>query len=368
MKTENFTGMRNANQLQTLNGNCLELHPIHLELKVGEVKNDLRYLWHLGPSYFRANVYTYKNAQLQAFTENAFLLWLCRDVVFADSRLFLATVFAGNSVFPGSHLEDMYPTLGAMLEWWEKCKDAHIKPFGVDELMFRYQGGGPVAPKECYSVNVLGNIGKRDSSSFWGEWRQLKEINQRYHSLRANYEAHSMERVVRIISKKCPDKMYIVEKWRHKVDVAYWVNEATTRLVEAEENEHLYYTALIDPHRQKLLAMDTRYKELHKEARDIKAEYSDLEALVRSHKMTQEELLAQWLPLKKKRSHLFNQARNLLFSTLKETFPNLVKSYKDAKDLYPRIEKHLCNDKPIIINLITSTYLYYKKIKELLYI
>lgn len=349
MNTENFSKMRNVNQFQTLNGNCLDLYPIHLQLNKGGVINDLRYLWHFGTSYFRANVLTYCYPQLQVFTQNAFLLWLCRDVVFANSRLFLATVFAGNSVFPGSHLEDMYPTLGAVLEWWEKCSNAHIKPFEVDELMFRYQGGGPIAPKVCYSVNVLGNIGKRESNSFLGDWRTLKEINQRYHTLRANYESHSMEKVVRIISKKCPDKMYIVEKWRHKVEVDYWMREATTRLVEAEENEHLYYTALIEPHRQKLLAMDTRYKELHKDARDIKAEYSGLEAQVHSHKMTQEELLAQWLPLKKKRSHLFNQARKLLFCTLKEAFPNLVKSYNDAEELYQKIEKHLYNDKPVII-------------------
>lgn len=44
MKAENFTGMRNVNQFLTLNGNCLGLHLTHLELKEGEVKNDLRYL------------------------------------------------------------------------------------------------------------------------------------------------------------------------------------------------------------------------------------------------------------------------------------------------------------------------------------
>jgi hypothetical protein len=164
--------------------------------------------------------------------------------VFANSRLFLATVFAGNSVFPGSHLEDTYPTLGAVLEWWEKCTNAHIKPFKVDELMFRYNGGGPIASKVCYSVNVLGNIGKRESNSFFEDWRTLKEINQRYHTLRANYESHSMEKVVRIISKKCPDKMYIVEKWRHKVEVDYWVKQANEHCLQAMYYKDLYDAAI----------------------------------------------------------------------------------------------------------------------------
>ena len=349
MKTESLAGMKNVNQFQTLNGNCLDLHPIRLQLNKGGLINDVRYLWHFGTSYFRATVATYSQTQLHAFTQNAFLLWLCRDVVFTDSRLFLATVFAENSVFPGSHLEDTYPTLGAVLEWWEKCTNAHIKPFGIDELVFVYHGGGPVAPKVCYSVNVLGNIGKRESNSFFEDWRSLKEINQRYHTLRADYQSHSMEKVVRIIAKKCPDKMYIVEKWRRKVEVDHWVREATERLLQAEEYEHLYYTAIIEPYRREMLAMDARYKELLGEAKEIAAKYGVLEAQVHAHKMTQEELLEQWVPCKRKRTHLLNKAQVLLFKTLKDAFPDLVKSSNDAKELYPKIEKHLYTDNPVII-------------------
>lgn len=344
----------NGIHFQVMNGNNLELHPVKEPNEPNEnLTGDYHQIWKYLPSSMRKGlsarqVLIWERDQLKAFTDNAFLLWLARDIIYSDSRLFLATVFAGNHTWPCTHPEAQYPTLGAMLEWWESCSSAHLQPFDEEELLIKFHGGGP-EPKECYSVNVLGHVGVRKSSSFMDDWHAFTEINRRYHSLRRENESYSMSMVVSIITERCPHLLYEFERMRHEADNLYNNREIMERMVEVEEYEHLYYNAIIEPHRVEITQMITQCTRLEGEAIQIAARYVELEQQVKLHKITQSELLEQWLPLKKKRASLLNQSQRLLFQTFRDAFPNLVKTPRDARDLYPKIEKHLYYKNPLVL-------------------
>lgn len=336
----------NGTLFQVMNGNSLQLHPVKEPNEPNEnLTGDYHQIWNYLPSSLRKGmsarqVLIWERDQLRVFTDNAFLLWIARDIIYSDSRLFLATVFTGNHTWPCTHPETKYPTLGAMLEWWECCSSAHLKLFDEEELLIKFHGGGS-EPKECYSVNVLGHVGIRKSTSFMDDWHSLVEINSRYHTLRREHEAYSMSEVVSIITEQYPRLLYEFECMRHEADNLYNNREITEWMVEAEEYEHMYYDAIIEPHRSEIAQMITRCKKLESEAIQIAVKYKELEEQVKNHQITQNELLEQWLPLKQQRASLLNQSQRLLFLTFRDAFPNLVKTPRDARELYPKIEKHL---------------------------
>jgi len=344
----------NGTLFQVMNGNSLQLHPVKEPNEPNEnLTGDYHQIWNYLPSSLRKGmsarqVLIWERDQLRVFTDNAFLLWIARDIIYSDSRLFLATVFTGNHTWPCTHPETKYPTLGAMLEWWECCSSAHLKPFDEEELLIKFHGGGP-EPKECYSVNVLGHVGIRKSTSFMDDWHSLVEINSRYHTLRREHEAYSMSEVVSIITEQCPRLLYEFECMRHEADNLYNNREITEWMVEAEEYEHMYYDAIIEPHRGEIIQMITQCTRLEGEAVQMAATYKELEEQVKNRKITQSELLEQWLPLKKQRASLLNQSQRLLFQTFRDAFPKLVKTPKDARDLYLKIEKHLYYKNPLVL-------------------
>jgi len=131
------------------------------------------------------------------FWENAYFFWEHRDIIYSDSRLFLAPVPVQNGLaYYGTH-GFQRPTLGVYLEWWESCEQAHLTDEQGNERLIWYISGSPLSgANACASVDKDGNSKTTPSYSFFYVWRSFVRVNTLYDEVKKAYKAYTLEQVI----------------------------------------------------------------------------------------------------------------------------------------------------------------------------
>ena len=135
------------------------------------------------------------------FLKNAFLFLEKKELIYSDSRMFLARVPIKNGVaYSGTHGFE-WPTLGVYLEWWELCEQAHFTDEDGKERLIWFISGSPLSgANACASVDNEGESKKTPVSPFLPVWKSFVAVNTRYDEIKPLYEAYTLEEVVRIIN------------------------------------------------------------------------------------------------------------------------------------------------------------------------
>lgn len=144
-----------------------------------------------------------------AFLQNAFFLFENREIIFNDSRMFLAPVpiqsglaYIGTSGF-------MYPTLGIYLEFWERSGmpitiKKGIYPFAEEHRGLLYHiAGSPLSGRNsCTLVTPEATTIRYSFNHFSPYWRLFMQINTRYDDAKLRFQAYTIREVVEIILKQ----------------------------------------------------------------------------------------------------------------------------------------------------------------------
>lgn len=144
-----------------------------------------------------------------AFLQNAFFLFENREIIFNDSRMFLAHVpiqsglaYSGTSGF-------MYPTLGIYLEFWERSGmpitiKKGIYPFAKEQrgLLYHIAGSPLSGSNSCTLVTPEATTLRYSFNHFSPYWRLFMQINTRYDDAKLQFQAYTIREVVEIILKQ----------------------------------------------------------------------------------------------------------------------------------------------------------------------
>lgn len=306
-----------GNRFQILNGNWLEGYP--LAEPQTTIDNQLQldttgqYL-SVGRQKPRQNLSLEETAK--TFYTNAFLFWNYREVIYSDSRMFLAPVPVKNGLAYTGTSGFRCPTLGIYLEWWERCDQAHffvekglINKHNEERLIWYFAGSALSGSNLCASVNKTGEIDTTSTCSFSKVWRSFVEVNTRYDEIKQHYQTFTLEQIVDILNSEGNDfqKRITIELQQQQIlnlsdEIEYWKSK--------------YYKYLISPHQADLDAMLQRYHYLISEA-------------------TKE-------PIKKKKELLLYWADTCIFDVLHRCYPEKITNRREAREVIPIIEKYLC--------------------------
>lgn len=129
------------------------------------------------------------------FYSNVPLFLKHSDEILGDSRMFFTPVYS-QSFSPFFSR----PTLGAFVEWWNKCTR---KPVERNGYPICYISGNPMTGSHaCQSVAPDGKLVKADLCvSFIELLKSFGNINSRYRNLSAFYQSYSLKYVVDILKK-----------------------------------------------------------------------------------------------------------------------------------------------------------------------
>ena len=134
--------------------------------------------------------------EAELFYTNAFLFWNHRDIIYSDSRTFLAPVPVYNSVAYINDSVFRHPTLGIYLEWWERCRQAHVITSKGEQLLWQICGSPLSGKNTCAAVNKEGKSTTISVYPFNPMWHSLIDINSRYDSIKPIFETYSLEQVI----------------------------------------------------------------------------------------------------------------------------------------------------------------------------
>ena len=140
----------------------------------------------------------------ELFYTHAFLFWQHRDRIYADSRMFLAPVPVRNSVAWIGDSAFQHPVLGAYLEWWERCEQAHCTTAKGERLLWQIWGTPLSGRNECASVDQYGNSQTTPVSPFGSVWHSFADINARYNPVKPLCEAYTLEQVIQRLASDFP--------------------------------------------------------------------------------------------------------------------------------------------------------------------
>ena len=309
---------QNGTSFQILNGNWLEGYPLQepKEKINGELQFDTtgEYLI-IGKRKPKKTEQPTKEETGETFYKNAFLFWNCRDLIYSDSRMFLAPVPVRNGLAYIGENGFRHPTLGVYLEWWERCEQSHIlTEKGVfhktkEERLVWFISGSPLSGcNACASADKSGKTKTTPVDMFSTVWRSFAEINNRYNEIKHLYDAYSLEQVVEMLNHK---ESHI----RYKV-LSEWQQSQIAQLAD-ERNywKDKYYRQLTEPYREQLEPMLGRYQHLLSEA--------EIE------------------PQKKKKELLLYWADTCLFDVLHKCYPDKITIRREAREFLPVVEKYI---------------------------
>jgi len=139
----------------------------------------------------------------EAFLQNAFFLLEQREVIFGDSRMFLAHVpvrsglaYTGTSGFE-------HPTLGIYLEFWlrsgmpmavKESSDPHAKDHNA--LLYHLAGSPLSGSNNCAFVTREGKSIQHSMKSFISYWPLFIDINKRYDEAKQRFQTYTIREVV----------------------------------------------------------------------------------------------------------------------------------------------------------------------------
>ena len=197
---------REHNRFQILNGTWLEGYPLKNQ-STEQVENDLKldstgeYLVVAGKKEKKPSPKKQTPEELgRIFYTNAFLFWEKRNLIFSDSRMFLARVPVQNGLAYVGRSGFIWPTLGIYLEWWERCEQAHFKNKKEERLIWYISGSPLSGANVCASVSRDGKDKTTPVSPFLLVWSSFAKINRRYDDIKPLYEAYTLEQVLEILN------------------------------------------------------------------------------------------------------------------------------------------------------------------------
>lgn len=132
----------------------------------------------------------------QVFFENAWFFLEHAETILNDSRMFLAPVKVQNGLAYTGTSGFQHPTLGIYLEWWLNFRDAAIDGNGNP---IWYISGSPLSGRNCcMAVTTKGEGVKiNQRTSFLDIWTSFCKVNNRYNEVKLNYEAYTLEEVLK---------------------------------------------------------------------------------------------------------------------------------------------------------------------------
>ena len=141
-----------------------------------------------------------RKEQREAFVRNLWFFYEHRDVIYQDSRMFMAPVPMVNSLAYTGTRGFRAPVLGVYMEWLERCEQAHVSDdYGMHAMIYQFDGSLRSGSNHCMAVNCLGETSAVHIVGFKSLWTSFMEINTRYDDYKGEAEAFDLEVVSEII-------------------------------------------------------------------------------------------------------------------------------------------------------------------------
>ena len=133
---------------------------------------------------------------------HAFFFYENKERILSDSRMAYARVpiHNGAGMIPLSCFE--HPTLGAYLEWWDSCPQAHVMTKEGIRMIWHFQGSAMSGRNECEAVDKEGNSTVVHVRPFAPLWKTFADINTRYNRLTPQPEPYSLEQVLQLLTQE----------------------------------------------------------------------------------------------------------------------------------------------------------------------
>ena len=141
-----------------------------------------------------------RKEQREAFVRKLWFFYEHRDVIYQDSRMFMAPVPMVNSLAYTGTRGFRAPVLGVYMEWLERCEQAHVRDdYGMHAMIYQFAGSSRSGSNHCMAVNCLGETSAVHIVGFKSLWTSFMEINTRYDDYKGEAEAFDLEVVSDII-------------------------------------------------------------------------------------------------------------------------------------------------------------------------
>lgn len=141
-----------------------------------------------------------RKEQREAFVRKLWFFYEHRDVIYQDSRMFMAPVPMVNSLAYTGTRGFRAPVLGVYMEWLERCEQAHVSDDnGMHAMIYQFAGSSRSGSNHCMAVNCLGETSAVHIVGFKSLWTSFMEINTRYDDYKGEAEAFDLEVVSEII-------------------------------------------------------------------------------------------------------------------------------------------------------------------------
>ena len=141
-----------------------------------------------------------RKEQREAFVRKLWFFYEHRDVIYQDSRMFMAPVPMVNRRGYSCPRGFRAPVLGGYMEWLECCEQAHVRDDnGMHAMIYQFAGSSRSGSNHCMAVNCLGETSAVHIVGFKSLWTSFMEINTRYDDYKGEAEAFDLEVVSEII-------------------------------------------------------------------------------------------------------------------------------------------------------------------------
>ena len=141
-----------------------------------------------------------RKEQREAFVRKLWFFYEHRDVIYQDSRMFMAPVPMVNSLAYTGTRGFRAPVLGVYMEWLERCEQAHVSDdYGMHAMIYQFDGSSRSGSNHCMAVNCMGETSAVHIVGFKSLWTSFMEINTRYDDYKGEAEAFDLEVVSEII-------------------------------------------------------------------------------------------------------------------------------------------------------------------------
>lgn len=141
-----------------------------------------------------------RKEQREAFVRNLWFFYEHRDVIYQDSRMFMAPVPMVNSLAYSGTRGFRAPVLGVYMEWLERCEQAHVSDDnGMHAMIYQFAGSPRCGSNHCMAVDRMGQTSAVHIVGFKSLWTSFMEINTRYDDYKGEAEAFDLEVVSEII-------------------------------------------------------------------------------------------------------------------------------------------------------------------------
>lgn len=137
-----------------------------------------------------------RKEQREAFVRSLWYFYEHRDVIYQDSRMFMAPVPMVNSLAYTGTRGFRAPVLGVYMEWLEHCEQAHVSDDnGMHAMIYQFAGSPRSGSNHCMAVNCMGETSAVHIVGFKSLWTSFMEINTRYDDYKGEAEAFDVEAV-----------------------------------------------------------------------------------------------------------------------------------------------------------------------------